>query len=397
MVVFDVEMPGSTEWVRIWALRESRLPVRIRVWDPRDGETTDAVFEYSKEQADEFFDPNAFEQFMSSGQTTSRMSLAYAFLKDPGGKKITPEDMFEQSGYHMPMIKEAGMTEDGAFWVTAGRGLNRTPNGHAFYGFSRIQDDLGRTYVSVGGGHRLRGDTSLNIFVPIDFPFDDRRPSKVTLFCEDEDHNPHTKPELVGTVDLTAWNQNSPCPDLFASGYKDALGLKISLAYKLSGVENADKFDRLLQTIPKWSEQPRNISLLRFWTRTLYAEKDYAEVIRIGQSLLPLMLEKPREMVRSDIKDYLIALSRTDRIDEATELFKQIDAIDEMPPAKSHEKYYNRFVQSVAESLAGQADLTADQISRILGFDISQRKEYKSILERAKRAAANRKNRMAGR
>ncbi len=93
MVVFDVEVPGSPEWVRIWALRESRLPVRIRVWDPRDGETTDAVIEYSKEQADKFFDPDAFENLFSSGRAGSYMNLAYAFLKDPGGKTITPEDL----------------------------------------------------------------------------------------------------------------------------------------------------------------------------------------------------------------------------------------------------------------------------------------------------------------
>jgi len=95
MVVFDVEIAGTPEWVRIWALRESHLPVRIRVWDPREGKMTDAVFEYSKEQADEFFDPNAFEQFMSSGKTTSSVSLAYAFLHDPGGKRITGGDTLE--------------------------------------------------------------------------------------------------------------------------------------------------------------------------------------------------------------------------------------------------------------------------------------------------------------
>jgi len=93
IVVFDVDLPGSAEWVRIWALRESRLPVRIRVWDPRDGETTDAVYEYSKEQADEFFDPDAFENLLGTGLADSSMNLAYAFLKDPGGKTITPEDL----------------------------------------------------------------------------------------------------------------------------------------------------------------------------------------------------------------------------------------------------------------------------------------------------------------
>ena len=90
MVVFDVEIPETPEWVRIWALRESRLPVRIRVWDPRDGETTDAVFEYSKEQADELFDPDAFENFLETGRAGSRVNMAYAFLKDSGGKTITP-------------------------------------------------------------------------------------------------------------------------------------------------------------------------------------------------------------------------------------------------------------------------------------------------------------------
>jgi len=90
MVVFDVELPGTPEWVRIWALRESRLPVRIRVWDPRDGETTDAVFEYSKEQADEFFDSEAFENLLGTGRADNHVNLAYAFLKDSGGKTITP-------------------------------------------------------------------------------------------------------------------------------------------------------------------------------------------------------------------------------------------------------------------------------------------------------------------
>jgi hypothetical protein len=61
MVVFDVEPPDTPERVRIWALRESRLPMRITVWDPRGGKSTDAVFTYFREQPAEFFDPNTFE------------------------------------------------------------------------------------------------------------------------------------------------------------------------------------------------------------------------------------------------------------------------------------------------------------------------------------------------
>ncbi len=60
VVVFDLDLPDTSQWVRIWALRESRLPIRIRVWDPSDGQVADAILEYSTEQTEEFFDPNVF-------------------------------------------------------------------------------------------------------------------------------------------------------------------------------------------------------------------------------------------------------------------------------------------------------------------------------------------------
>ncbi len=341
--------------------------------------------------ADEFFDPNAFDKLMHSGQGVSRANFAYAFLKDPGGKQITPEDMFEQSGYHIPIVTRAGITPEGAVWITAGKGRNRTPNGNVFDGFSRIEDDLGRTYFNIGGGHRTKDDISYDIFVPIDYPFDERKPSKITLFCEVEDHNPNTTPEFVGTVDLTQWEKDAPCPDLFGPNYTNILNLKIWLAYKLFGSENAEKLNRLAQTIPEWTEQPENESLLFFRMCLASREKDDEEVIKVGKALTPLIFEKPKRESRYSFREYLIALARTGRIDEAAELFRKIDAVDEMSPEKSDKRYYPRFLEFTAESLAGEAELTAEQISKIIGFDISQRKEYGHILERAERTAANRK------
>ncbi len=391
VVVFDVDIPHTPEWVRIWALRESRLPVRLKVWDPRDGDSTDAIFEYSKEQADEFFDPNAFEQLTQSGQAISRVNLAYAFLKDPGGRQITPEDMFARSGYHMPQIRHVGITPEGAVWVTAGKGRNRTPDGNVFHGFSRIEDDLGRNYFSVRGGHRLGGDVSYDIFVPIDFPFDERKPAKITLFCEVENHNPRTEPELIGIVDVTEWEQNAPLPDIFGPNYTtDTLSLKISLAYKLFGSEHAERLNRLFQTMPNWTEQPGNKSLLLFHIRLTYKQKDYEEVIKIGEALAKRIFENPGRESRYSFREYLIALGRMGRIDEAAELFRKIDAIEEMSPEKSDERYYPRFVKYTAAFLADEGRLEPGQISRILGFDISERQDYKSIMETAKRKAANR-------
>ena len=87
LVVFDIESPNSTQWYRIWALRASKLPVRIRMWDPSDGASVDILFTYSKQQQEIFFDPEAFSTKMKS-LPDKEINLAYMYLKDPGGKQI---------------------------------------------------------------------------------------------------------------------------------------------------------------------------------------------------------------------------------------------------------------------------------------------------------------------
>jgi hypothetical protein len=109
VVVFDVAVPHTPEWVRIWALRASRLPVRITVWDPRDGRSTDAVFTYSHDQTPEFFDPNAFAALLQSRAGGRQVDVAYAFLKDPGGREITREETSRDVGYLTPEREPVGV------------------------------------------------------------------------------------------------------------------------------------------------------------------------------------------------------------------------------------------------------------------------------------------------
>lgn len=94
LAVFDIQSPSTPEWLRIWTLRESGLPIRLCSHDPRDGESLDLVFTYAAEQPPDFFDAKAYEHFVSEhprlGPSTSAdNSLAYAFLTDPGGKQIS--------------------------------------------------------------------------------------------------------------------------------------------------------------------------------------------------------------------------------------------------------------------------------------------------------------------
>jgi len=87
LVVFDIESINSSQWYRIWALRASKLPVRIRMWDPRDGACADILLTYSKEQQEIFFDPEAFSSKAKSLRNTKEMNLAYMFLQTPAANK----------------------------------------------------------------------------------------------------------------------------------------------------------------------------------------------------------------------------------------------------------------------------------------------------------------------
>ena len=95
LAVFDAQSVISPGWVRIYALRESKLPVGLRIWDPAEGFSVDALITYAKEQPEVFFDAKAFAEKLAE-EGNNETSLAYMFLKDPGGQVITATDMFSQ-------------------------------------------------------------------------------------------------------------------------------------------------------------------------------------------------------------------------------------------------------------------------------------------------------------
>lgn len=94
LVVFDIANNDSPEWVRIWALRESRLPVRVLFWDPRNAASVDVALSYANQQPPEFFDPTAFKENLSKS-TWRPADRAYGLLSDAGGQPVTPRDVTE--------------------------------------------------------------------------------------------------------------------------------------------------------------------------------------------------------------------------------------------------------------------------------------------------------------
>ncbi len=59
-VLFEAKHETTPEYGTIWALRQSKLPIRLRFYDPRKGEYGDFFFDYSRQKIASFFDPTAF-------------------------------------------------------------------------------------------------------------------------------------------------------------------------------------------------------------------------------------------------------------------------------------------------------------------------------------------------
>jgi len=87
MVVFDMTEETCAERVRIWALKRSRLPLRVLYWNPATGESADVVFSYADRQAEGFFDPEAFKAGLKSGKEEA--SRACWMAGSDAGKRIT--------------------------------------------------------------------------------------------------------------------------------------------------------------------------------------------------------------------------------------------------------------------------------------------------------------------
>ena len=97
LVVFDIQRffeKYKASRTRVWALRESRLPIRVVVWLQGGWESgrlnvpyLDVIFTYSKEQPKKFFDPEAFAAQLKD-PSISVDSLMYMFHEDPGGDSI---------------------------------------------------------------------------------------------------------------------------------------------------------------------------------------------------------------------------------------------------------------------------------------------------------------------
>ena len=89
--MFDTRSRDTLWWLRVWALRESKLPVRILKWHRRHGRHTELNFSYSREQGAAFFDARAFAEQLKD-PTIDDHRLMHIFLEDPGDPAVSGHD-----------------------------------------------------------------------------------------------------------------------------------------------------------------------------------------------------------------------------------------------------------------------------------------------------------------
>jgi len=87
LVVFHAKLAADPGWARIYALRESRLPVGLRMWQVADGFTLDALITYPEEPPAIAFDPMAFATELQN-RANSPTSLIYLFLNEAGANDV---------------------------------------------------------------------------------------------------------------------------------------------------------------------------------------------------------------------------------------------------------------------------------------------------------------------
>ena len=376
LVVFDVTSGRTPEWVRIWALKESRLPVRFRFWDPRQCESTDAVFSYSKDQPENFFDPAAFEKALhekprvhSSG---SAANVAYALLKDPGGRPYTPADIHTISGYHMPTVEDAGMTPDGIVWIVAGRAENCMPDSASFYGFAELRDDLGRAYIHNFVKHEASADRSYDLYIPLDYGPGTERPAVLTAVCKVESEHPYAAKynETIGTVEITEWKRDAPFPDEFSPRQQEMWHPLIALADHLFREKQWDRLEEILDAIPGDPANDKS-ALIREQIRleSRGRRKDYDAVIQIAEALMPVMREKIYASYNRStfaFEEYILALISTGRREEAKRAFEGMRA----ELTHSRLEIYNGELENFAMTLSNRIHMTVDEIGGFLDIDV---------------------------
>jgi hypothetical protein len=145
--VFDYANKATERWMRIWVLRESKLPLKMHVHYPGSDEFVLVNFDYSDPQPEAFFSPEFFAEHARKVQTDDAHRL-YSIGSTPvAGTRPRGADQIHavEGGYRAPKVKRLASNEAGDVLLVTTRVDNLTPSGHRPHAanYQRITDTWG--------------------------------------------------------------------------------------------------------------------------------------------------------------------------------------------------------------------------------------------------------------
>ena len=391
IVVFDLTSKLFSAWLRIWALRESKLPIRILACNPEDGRSQEVVLTYTKEESESFFDPEEYQKIMTNNSSFSGDNSVSLASKDSGGRNDSPEKSPEKIvDYHMPKVEFIGITEHGAVWVVSSNSRNVGPDNRPFYGFSKVTDNLNRNYRRIEDTWRI-DNISSQVFVPDGFPFDGNIPNELILHCNSEVHRPGDTEDEIGSVDFTEWEPNSIWPQERLK--KTEADIMLSKAWEYA---RGNKYNECMKVIDLVKELESGTKhgheIGRINLAILINQRKFDEADKLAEKLWPkeieLFLSKKANASLEPFIDYIIAIAGNGRIERAAQLFKEIRTTE--PDLSQYNPNTRKEIlaqfETISQSLLGhgftqglffKANLTLEQVNQILGFNVLDDDETK--------------------
>jgi tetratricopeptide (TPR) repeat protein len=159
--VFDYVTSPGAEWARIWVLKASRMPLRIKVFEPQQDSSLLIEFDYTDPQPPAFFDPAAFESGVHALGSHDAARI-YSIGAEPLAGKPTGAAQINGAlgGYHAPTIRRAVSNADGDIALITSIPLNVSPTGRSplEQGYQSITDNWGNRYLQIGASSGIRPD-----------------------------------------------------------------------------------------------------------------------------------------------------------------------------------------------------------------------------------------------
>ncbi len=159
--VFDYAHDPNQQWARIWVLKESKLPIRMKLYHPQSDDFMLVSFDYTDPQPASFFDPDHFEKVVTERDLRGVRQVMRAGAEKLEGKPVGIEQNFDpQRGIKVPELVSIASADTGDLLITAKHPKNLRPNGRAYapsYA-EQLFDNWGNTYYRVAPQmHRFNG------------------------------------------------------------------------------------------------------------------------------------------------------------------------------------------------------------------------------------------------